>query len=583
MVEKRWELRDQLGEVAHEIDEVIKRLLVGRGLNSPAEIDEFLHPPPPAEIPLEKFGIATEALKKAVGLVAAALDRESPIIIHGDFDIDGLGAVAVLWETVYRGLGYPKCWPFIPNRFRHGYGLTRASVDEIIHDSRFAIHSPDSPLLITVDCGITAHEAIKYAKSQGFQVLITDHHQPEGSGGKDGLGHFEGDGLLWTDQLCGAGIAWVLAQGLRQRFNLTDGRWGSGLDLTALATIGDIQPLLGPNRSFAKFGLTEISKTTRVGLQELVSVAGLTGRPLGTYEVGWLLTPRLNAPGRVGDALDALRLLLTTDPSQARDLAIKLNDLNQERQAKLDEMVEHAKQITTSSTPQDSKVTIVSHEDYHEGVIGLLAGKLVEEFYRPAVALARGAEFSKGSARSINGFNIIEALRGVGDLLESVGGHPMAAGFTIRTARIEEFIERFLALADGRLGADQLRPTLIIDQRVPLSLVTWELWGKLREFEPFGPGNPQPTFLSGEVGVLDVLTVGNTGSHLKLQLQDLQREPSGAWPDAVFTALGFGLGGRAGELRLGDRLEVAYQITENNWNNHRSLELRLRDFRPSTV
>lgn len=582
MVEKRWELRDQSGDVVGAADEVIERLLVGRGLSSPAEIDEFLHPLPPAEIPLEKFGIAPEALEKAVGLVSLAVDRESPIIIHGDFDIDGLGAVAVLWETVYRGLGYPKCWPFIPNRFRHGYGLTRASVDEIIRDSRFAIHSPDSPLLITVDCGITAHEAIEYAKSQGFQVLITDHHQPEGPVGKDDPDRFEGDGLLWTDQLCGAGIAWVLAQGLKQRFSLAEGRWGSGLDLTALSTIGDIQPLLGPNRSFAKFGLTEISKTMRVGLQELINVAGLFGRPLGTYEVGWLLTPRLNAPGRVGDALDSLRLLLTTDLNQARDLAIKLNDLNQERQAKLDEMVEHAKRAA-ESLQAERKVTIVSHADYHEGVIGLLAGKLVEEFYRPAVALARGAEFSKGSARSINGFNIIEALRGVDDLLESVGGHPMAAGFTIRTARIEEFVERFLALADGRLDSDQLRPTLVIDQQLPLSLVTEELWGKLREFEPFGSGNPQPTFLSGEVGVLDVITVGNTGSHLKLQLQDLQREPSGAWPATIFTALGFGMGGRAGELRLGDRIEVAYQITENNWNNHRSLELRLRDLRPSTV
>lgn len=622
MVEKKWEIKGSKRFKGYKgfrgggLDEIVSALLENRGLTSEKEVEEFLNPTPPSEIELSQFGIARSDLENAVNLIKSAIERGAPIIIHGDFDVDGICGAAILWEAIYRGLEYENCLPFIPDRFKHGYGLTRASVDAIaakLPSCRSA--RPERSrraLLVTVDCGITAHEAVRYAKSLGFEVLVTDHHQREGTEGSEGT---KGTDVLWTDKICGAGIAWLLAQKLVKECSHSelgsesetlkqvqgDGGGGvrgdeiSSLDLIALATIADIQPLLGPNRSFAKYGLTELNRTRRIGLQELVKVARLEGRETGTYEVGWMLAPRLNAAGRLGDAMDSLRLLLTKDRTQARALAEKLDQVNRKRQEKTDEMVALALEETRQKqmhlggqgVEREQKVLIISHELFHEGVIGLLAGKLVEEFYRPSVALSRGEEFSKGSARSISGFNIVEALRETEDLLESVGGHPMAAGFTIRTEKISEFQVRFLELVDSRLNEEALQPILTIDLEIPLSPVSWELWEKIKGFEPFGCANPRPKFLSRGVGVIDVSAVGSEGQHLKLKLQNIRSDPLSNPFKSVFSAIGFGMGDWAQKLHLGDIIDIVYSLEENKWSarggwgGRRSLELKLKDLRAS--
>ena len=676
MVEKKWEVKSvgSRQSAVDSIKEVVKTLLENRGFESEEEINKFLNPPYPSEIPLAEFGISEDSLDKAVQVVTEAMRREAPIIIHGDYDVDGITAAAILWETIYRDLGYKKCLPFIPNRFEHGYGLSRASVDEI-RDTVIPRYrdTEKGPLLITVDCGITATDAIRYAQSMGFEVLVTDHHQRENSEGPKeegqalkppGLGPKippepspkslapgnSGPNILWTEKICGAGIAWLVAsrladfgvsadsptrrvgEGKPDGFSSAEGR----LDLVALGTVADVQPLLGPNRSFVKYGLRELNQTSRVGLQELIKVAGIGDKELGVYEVGWVISPRLNAAGRLGSAMDSLRLLCTEDRAQAQNLAGKLNRINRERQDKTEEMVETALRITRQKLPDQSasrietggahlggqahnasrttKIVVVSHESYHEGIIGLLAGRLVKEFYRPAVVIAKGGKLSKGSARSVMGFNIIEALREVGDLLEDVGGHPMAAGFTIRTEKIKEFKERFLELGEASIDDALLQSVLKIDCQVPLSLVSWDLWENVNQFKPFGYANPRPLFLSREVGVVDTSAVGNGGKHLKLKLQDTPALRSPASPaldsegrvsartrragrlgeggsenppsnqcKSVFSAIGFGLGHRVSEPHLGDVIDIVYSLAENKWDGQRSLELKIKDLRKSGV
>jgi len=590
-MEKRWEVRNARdpGSKVASVSEVIRILLENRGLTAKKRVEEFLNPSHPANLTPAQVGMDASSLGAALSSVRRAMEKNIPIIIHGDFDVDGICATAILWEAIYRDLGYKNCRPFIPDRFEHGYGLTRASVDAIV--SRMSESFP--ALLITVDCGITAWEAVHYAQSLGFQVLITDHHQKS-------VDNLPADAVLWTDRICGAGIAWSLARGIAKMYGRSErglesgggnGRSlkhgqdnllgkvqddkDSGLDLVALATIADIQPLLGPNRSFVKYGLRELNQTPRIGLKELVRMAGLTGRALGTYEVGWVISPRLNAAGRLDTAMDALRLLLTEDLNQAEKLAQRLNRLNKERQ---DETIRMTN-VALDWIQEEEKVVVISHESFHEGVIGLLAGRLAERFHRPVVAISRGEEFSKGSARSISGFNIVKALREVENLLESVGGHPMAAGFTIRTERLGEFERRFRSVADGQIDKQMLRPVIRVDAEIPLSLASWSLWEELQKFEPFGCFNPRPLFLSRGVGVLDVAVVGSSGQHLRLKLQEVGESSLADLRKTVYSAIGFGLGDWAPRLRLGDRVDVVYSLVENIWNGNRSLELRLRDLR----
>jgi len=569
---------------AESVADVISCLLENRGLVSDEEKETFFNPPNPQkylESP-ELVGIPSQDLERAVGLVRQAIAAGRPIIIHGDYDVDGICATAILWETIYRGLNYENCRPFVPDRFKHGYGLTRASIDAVRETAELS--DGQTALLITVDCGITAHDAIRYAESLGFAVLVTDHHQKEEASGPQPppsstfrvggpkTERFSGGGLdsaeLWTDQICGAGIAWVLAQRLHPMPNL---------DLVALATVADIQSLLGPNRAFVKHGLEELNRTSRVGLRELARLASLSGKDIGTYEVGWVLAPRLNAPGRLGSALDALRLLLTNDRVQAGELAETLERINRERRGKTAAMVEHALGGVMAQASGEAKVLIAHHTSYHEGVIGLLAGRLTKEFHRPAIAIAEGKEFSKGSARSVPGLNIIELLREVGDLLESVGGHPMAAGFIMRTENIVAFEERVVVAAEPKIDEDGFRQHLAVDCEIPLTLVSWGMWEELQRFEPFGTANPRPVFLSRGVGVVDVSTVGGEGQHLKLRVRDANSDALGG---EDLTAVGFGLGSRAAGLCLGTLLGIVYSLGENCWNGRRSLELYLKDFRP---
>ncbi len=546
-----------------KIEDIIDILLKNRDLKTKKEIDEFLHPPDPFILTPFDVDINKTSLKQALTRIKKAIANHESIVVYADYDADGITAGAIMWEALH-ALG-ANVMPYIPHRVEEGYGLSQKGIDTIKEQ-----YNPT--LMITVDHGITAKEKVAYAKELGIDVIITDHHvKPE---------KLPECTIVHTTKLSGAGISWFVAKELiqdskknntsvilgseatpesKERF-WTSQNDGELLALAAIGTIADMVPLVGPNRSIAKYGLAAINTTHRVGLEALMADAGLTNGALGTYEISHILAPRLNAMGRLVHAMDALRLLCTKQKEKAVALAQKLGLTNKERQQMTVETTLHARELAKLGT----KLLFVSHESYNQGVIGLVAGKLVEEFYRPAIVVSKGDVMSKASARSIAGFNIVEAIRSCSDILIDVGGHPMAAGFTIETKNLTILQERLEKLADEALDVGKLERLLRIDAEIPLNAVTEELWQKIRDFEPFGFGSPEPVFATRGVVVDDLRLIGTEGKHLKLKIQG---------KDAV----GFGMGKLYGQIQSSKPIDIAYTVDMNTWNGRSSLQLKIKD------
>lgn len=565
-MKKKWVVAKKFSE------DIISQLLHSRGLRDKNTIADFFNPPTPGVISTQYSTylkkINPGEVRNGLALIEAAIKDKRPIVIHGDYDVDGICGTAILYQTLQE-LG-ANVTPFIPDRFSEGYGLSIESIDKVQTER-------GKPLLITTDCGISAVDEVKYAKEKGLDIVITDHHTK-----KETLP--EADAIVWTDELAGAGIAWLLAEILKLHNSpaivsqICNEDNADNLDLVALATIADVQPLTGINRALVKYGLEELNRTQSVGLRELIKISGLEEKEIGTYEVGWILGPRLNASGRLQHAVDSLNLLLTDDPVEAQRLASRLNEINQERQQITKQAVEQARdQHQAVYHRQEEKLILLSHAAWHEGVIGLVAGRIREEFYRPTLIISQGKEISKGSARSVPGFNIVEALRECQEFLRDSGGHAMAAGFTIETEKITVFRDKLCALARDRLPDDKLMPTLSIDADVSLSDLNWGLMESLKKFAPFGVGNPWPVFLSRGVRVLDVGVVGSGGDHLKIRVR--QPDNSTIKQFSHFFGIGFGFGHLAAKLRPGDLIDIVYNLEENIWQGRRTLQLKLKDIR----
>ncbi len=569
---KQWQIKERKSE------NLIEHLLISKGFNA-----GDLTPPHPHTF-LEKDSSLLNLfpdLEKTVSFIEAAIADNLPIIIHGDYDADGICATAILWEAIYYGLGYKNVIPFIPNRFEHGYGLSEESLACILAEERDAINrvSTKNALIITVDCGITSIKEVKKAKELGFKIIITDHHQkceelPEA------------DAILWTDKLVGAGIAWVLSHSICRDVALLrlyeEGDRLQGLDLAALATIADIQPLTEYNRSIVKYGLEEINNSKRVGLQELLKVGGVYGKQIKPWEVGWVLAPRINASGRLEDALCALRLLVTKSHSQALEISEKLDLINKERQEMTKAMVEEAKKAIGSWPlavgTGTQKVILVSSANFHEGIIGLVAGRLAQEFYRPAIAISECGDVCKGSARSIPGVSIIELLREFEYLFEGLGGHMGAAGFSIRREKISDFRSQLLDFSNKTISADLLVKKLDIDAQISLDEITSSLWNFLESLEPYGIGNSRPKFITKGVTVVDYKFLGNNGNHLKLLLK-VENKSNNTFPALWFS---FPPDFKYA-LKIGATFDIVYSIDENRYNGRREIQLLIEDARATEV
>jgi single-stranded-DNA-specific exonuclease len=531
-------------------------LLVRRGLTSPDEARRFLKPE--LDHLADPAGLA--GMADAVAIIGDAVRSGTGILVHGDYDVDGQCATAVLTRTL-RAAG-ARVTPFVPHRLRDGYDLGPAGLA--------AAREAGAGLIVTCDCGITATATVAAARAAGLQVVVTDHHLPgdtlpPADAIVDPRQPGDHSGLV---QLCGTGIAFKLVQALVPELGLAPNLPWHFLDLVALATVADIVPLTGENRVLVRHGLRLLRQTRWPGLAALIRVSGLADKEIRAGQVGFVLAPRLNAAGRVGDAADGLRLLLTDDPAEAEQLALRLEAMNVERQG-LDQRIldEAIQQVERERDPDRDTALVLASDHWHPGVVGIVASRVVERYGRPAFLIALDGEIGKGSGRSISRFDLHAALHRCGDLLERFGGHQMAAGLTLRRGQLEAFRKRFAGVAREMLGADDLGPEQRVDLIVELADVTPELERLCRHLEPCGMGNPTPVLGARAVRFDGARRVGN--GHLKGVLSG---------PGSRLPAIGFGWAERAAWAGPGApaaTVDCAFRIEENEWQGSVSLQARI--------
>lgn len=547
-----------------DVPEVVVQLLHNRGVTTPDDVRDFLaNDPPPSADPF-----LLKDMSQAVERVTAAIDQGDLIAVYGDFDVDGVTSLALLCEVL--SLLRARVVTYIPNRIEEGYGLHCEAIR--------GLHEQGVKLLITVDCGIGAGSEIAFAKSLGMDVVVTDHHQVSGPVPRAcAVINPRQPGCLYPfKELAGVGVALKLAQALLQRHRHTLGAEPTDveerlMDLVALGTIADVVPLLGENRALVRRGLVALNKTWRPGLQELVLRAGLKMGDISPTAVGYALAPRLNAAGRLAHADQSYKLLTTLSLQEARELAEYLDTKNAERQKLTSEVLVRARG-EIARMAEDAELFVVVGADYPSGIVGLVAGRLAEERYRPVVVVELGAEESRGSARSVAGVDITKALADCSDLLTRFGGHAQAAGFTIPTEYLAEFKERLQRSVQGQLAQSDLQPRMHIDAELHPSRLTLGLFHAVNRLEPFGAGNPVPVFSSGPVRVVESRRVGRElPGHLRLRLHDGCR---------YWTAVGFNMGDEAELLTPGVAIEVAYSLALSEWNGTKSLDLHIQAWRP---
>lgn len=540
----------------------IVQLFHNRGLSTDEEIDRFLHPEYSRDLH-DPFALG--GMRAAVETIRATIAAGEPIVVHGDYDADGLTAATVLHDVLKR-LG-ARVSVFIPSRYEEGYGVARATLKRL--------QAEGAKLVVTVDCGISDAAAIAAARREGLKVVVTDHHVPPAT-----IPEAEAvvnpnlpDDPYPNKALTGVGVAFKVTQALLATSDLDAAeverveKWL--LDLVAIGTVADMAEVRGENRALVKFGLAVLGKTRRPGLRQLLRTAGVAAGPLGSETIGYALAPRLNAPGRVGHARIALKLLLAGTEAEAATAAAELERLNQERQRLTLSAVADVREQLGALTEQDRIIFLDGA--WKSGVVGLIAGRLVREFSRPAVVVERGASVSRGSVRSVPGFHVAEALQVHGELLESHGGHAQAGGFTVATAKLDVFRERLTAFARETVAVESLRPAVAIESEIGPAELDWDLFEHLDALEPFGAGNPRPDFLLRQSTVEDVAIVGQDRSHLKLVV---------APPDGPrLTALAFGMADRAKSIQPGQRIDLAGRPVINQFNGSKTMEWHVTDFR----
>jgi single-stranded-DNA-specific exonuclease len=544
--------RDAVEALAAElgVSAVTASVLVRRGHGDPDAARAFLAAEMPGHDPLLLGDMAG-----AVARIRAAIAAGEKICVHGDYDVDGICATAVA-VLALREAGADVTW-HLPSRFEEGYGIAAETVERAAADG--------VRLLVTVDCGITAVAEVARARELGMDVIVTDHHRPA-----DVLPDCIVAATRPSDypypELCGAGVAHKLAEAL---LGPDHPELSRHLDLVGLATIADVVPLRDENRALAAAGLRRLARTSRPGLQALMRSAGVDPAAIDATAVAFRLAPRINAAGRLHRPDAALELLLTDDADVARRLADELETLNRDRQAVEERILRDAiARVESWPAPrQRRRGYVLWDEDWHEGVIGIVASRLVERFDRPVVLIAGTRDGWKGSGRSIASFDLHGALGACSEHLERYGGHRAAAGLAIRTEQLEAFAEAFAAHADGALDDADLRPLQTVDAVVPASALTLDLAQELDRLAPFGLGNPDVTLLVASVEAVEPTTVGE-GKHLRFRVRQHGRDGG--------SAIAFGLGGQLDRLRRDARYDLVFRLKENRWNGTIAPQLVVR-------
>ncbi len=545
------------------VSRLVAVVLVSRGYEAPEEAEKFLHP---SLDDLHDGRLLPDA-EQAVGEILLAKERGETIFVHGDYDVDGVTSAA-LWTRVLRRLGFSVI-PHVPHRIRDGYGVHKYAVKEA--------REVGATLLLTCDCGSSAFETVEMARELGMRVVITDHHGvtdslPRASAVVNPL---RKDNRYPFPYLSGVGVAFKVAEVLAGELGVSPNKFRRAfLDLVALGTIADVVPLVEENRILAKFGLEHLARSRKPGLRALLRAVSLdTQRRVSAWQVGWMLGPRLNAAGRVDDAVHALSLLLTDDEEEAEEHARKLEEHNQQRRQEQERVAEEARRSVLALGLYENPIIWLCQEGWHPGVIGIVAGKIAGEFYRPTLVLSVDRErgIARASARSIPEFHLFEALDAHGEFFLHYGGHERAAGFTVSLEKVSEAEQALLGYARERLRLEDLVPTIPIDAEVEESEMDARTIESLSVLEPLGEANPPPVFLMRGAKVTDVRFLSE-GQHLLFEIESR----------AKLTAIGFGMGGRSGRVKVGGCLDLVFSPEINAWRGQKLPRLRLVDFRECT-
>ena len=585
-----------------EINPVLLQLLFNRDLKNKIDIKAFLD----SELATDKILVIGENQTHAfydpflfknmaavVDVIIGHIKKGNPIVVYGDYDADGVTSSVILLETLK--ILHATVEVYLPDRVSEGYGLNKTAINQIV--------AQGFKLLITVDNGIRNREEIAYAKSKGLEVIITDHHVlPEDEKDIPDCLYIDpadkNENYPWP-YLAGVGVAFKLISALLYKANLPDKQkqliLEKSLDLVAVGTVADMVSLLGENRLLVKSGLKILNTSKRLGLNELIKVSKInSGRELEAWNIGWQIGPRLNAASRLSHANSAFALLTTTDQNEALELATELNQRNILRQQITEEIISQVEeQIDKNNLP--NLIIGLAGEDqiWNEGVIGLVAGKIAEKYYRPTLIITRlieEAEFDvalkklvpkkvafKGSGRSIAELNLIHAIEDCTEYLDKYGGHPMACGFSVKSEEnLKNFIVKIQKLAEERVEKSALVPKLKIEAELDFSMINLELATTINSLAPYGQNNPQPRFVSYDLRVDDIVTMGFDNQHIKIRFSQLGPSAKNA---QSFWALAFGGANNYKEYKVGDRVDLVYYLEDNDFNGRREAQLKMIDIK----
>jgi single-stranded-DNA-specific exonuclease len=550
-------LRRELG-----IPAIVAAVLAQRGYTDPAKAHVFLNPSldqlhDPASLP--DYAAARDA-------ILGAKERQELIYVHGDYDVDGVTSAAIL-SRFLRAVGC-KVHTHVPHRMKEGYGIHRSAVE--------AAQAAGAKLFLTCDCGVGAHEQVEMAKAAGMTVVVTDHHSIGGSlpDAAAVINPHRTDSAYPFAELSGAGVVFKLCEGLAKELGLPLNQYYQRyLDLAALGTIADVMPLVGENRIIARFGLQCLPQTRKAGLQALMKEAKVSvdaGKPLRSYHVGFVLGPRLNAAGRLDDAAIALRLLLENDDEAACELARQIEEVNTARRAEQQRIIDEAVEKVLSTGAHNRNVIVVGNQGWHAGVVGIVAGRLVEQFRRPTFVMTIDDKgVAKGSARTIPNFHLADAIRAHSDLFLSGGGHAMAAGCSFEAERIGEVQNALHDYASGFLTEEDFVPAVRADMELSPDEVTLQAVEALSQMEPFGCENPEPLFVARDITLSQVLPTKNP-AHARLLLR--------AGRSPAVPGIAFGIGERLANTGAGVVADLLFQPTVEEWKGMRSLKWQVKDY-----
>ena len=536
--------------------EILSLLLKNRQIN-PVNIDTFLHPISPDKLPLADFSINQKSLDRAVQIIQDHIDKNRNILIYGDYDVDGITATAILWQVLYQKSA--KVLPFVPDREIDGYGVKADSFFRLEKEKN--IHFD---LLITVDNGIVAGQQLDKILKSGTQIIVIDHHVIDKPLSKSII-------KVHSTLTSGSVLSWLVARQIDK---------SADLGLASLGAVADCMPLNTVNRNIVFHGLQSLRLQPNVGIKKLIQVSGAKQESLSTYELGFILGPRINAVGRLSNPTDALRLLCSQTREQANKFVSILDNYNKERQTLQQESLDLANEkisrdvLQNVSTDGGNKLLFIADKSFHPGVIGLIAGRLTEKYYLPSIVISIDDPISKGSCRSVKELNIIETLRQFNDLFIDLGGHSGAAGFSIETKNITKLQKKIIAFVNQKLAKVELNQEIFIDAEMKLNAVTVKNCHLIQKMEPFGIGNPNPVFLFKQVRVTEKRLLGKNQDHLKLKIDDPTTSKN---ENISVDCIAFKKGELDSKIKVGDLIDFTANLNLNIWNGYTSPQLIVND------